>query len=146
MDYIHYQPTADNYTSEDSEDDMDLETTAMEYGAVEMILDYDGMQKAQEVQMEEVVNDLAEDMELVSIKTTRKNKNWGPSNVERLTHVMQEEGLSVPKAAEVAGIPRSTAYGLVNEFNASDGTVLSGSNPRKTNNKAKKLFPEHSAF
>ncbi|KAI9011870.1 hypothetical protein CLU79DRAFT_685509, partial [Phycomyces nitens] len=57
-----------------------------------------------------------------------------------------KEGLSVPKATEVAGIPRSTAYELINEFNASDGTVLHGNNPRKTNNKAKKLFPEHSAF
>lgn len=46
----------------------------------------------------------------------------------------------------MCGIPRSTAYELINEFNASNGTVLPGNNPRKTNNKAKKLFPQHSAF
>ncbi|KAL0096849.1 hypothetical protein J3Q64DRAFT_1629961 [Phycomyces blakesleeanus] len=53
---------------------------------------------------------------------------------------MQEEGLSVPKTAEGAGIPRSTAYELINELNAGDGTVLSGNNSRKTNDKGKKLF------
>lgn len=146
MDFINYQPTADNYMHGDSDDEMDLETVAIEYGSVNKILDYDGMKKVQEVEMEEAVEDLVEEMELVSIKKTRKNKNWGPSNVERLIHVMQEEGLSIPKAALVAGIPRTTAYSLINEFNASDGTVLPGNNPRKTNNKAKKLFPEHSAF
>jgi hypothetical protein len=46
----------------------------------------------------------------------------------------------------LCGIPRSTAYELINEFNASNGTVLPGNNPRKTNNKPKKLFPQHSAF
>lgn len=46
----------------------------------------------------------------------------------------------------VAGIPRSTAYESINGFNVIAGTVLPGNNLRETNNKAKKLFPEHSAF
>ncbi|KAI8063730.1 uncharacterized protein B0P05DRAFT_590266 [Gilbertella persicaria] len=52
--------------SEDSDDDIELEIVAMEYGAIEMILDYDGMKQAQEVEMEEAVNDLTEEMELVN--------------------------------------------------------------------------------
>ncbi|KAI9469858.1 MAG: hypothetical protein EXX96DRAFT_465306, partial [Benjaminiella poitrasii] len=40
----------------------------------------------------------------------------------------------------------STAYELINEFNASTSTVLPGNNPRKMNNKSRKLFPEHTSF
>ncbi|KAI9467875.1 MAG: hypothetical protein EXX96DRAFT_502394, partial [Benjaminiella poitrasii] len=146
MDFIHYQPSADNYISEDSDDDMGLEITAIEYGRVEMILDFDGMKQIQEVQMEEAVDDLPEEMELVSIKKSQKYKKYEQDQIERFIRVKQEQGLSIPKAAALCGIPRSTAYKLINEFNARDGTILPGNNPRKTSNKSKKLFPEHSAF
>ncbi|CEP15290.1 hypothetical protein [Parasitella parasitica] len=146
MDFIHYQPSAENYMSEDSDDDMGLETTAIEFGRVEMLVDFDGMKQIQEVEMEEVVDNLAEEMSLVSLKTSKRYKKYGQDQIDRFIRVRQEEGLSVPIAAKLCGIPRSTAYELMNEFNAGPGTVLPGNKPRKTNNKSKKLFPEHSSF
>lgn len=45
-------------------------------------------------------------------------------------------------------IPCSTAYRFFNEFNAGDGTVLSGGSLKKKANRgtAKKIFPEHTRF
>lgn len=51
-----------------------------------------------------------------------------------------------PQAALLCGIPCSTAYELLNEFNESNGTVLHGDNPRKPSKRARELLPEHSAF
>lgn len=95
---------------------------------------------------EEAVDDLAEEMELLTMKKSQKYKKYGQVRIERFLHVKQEQGLSLPKAAELCGIPRSTAHELINGFNASDGSVLPGNNPRRTNNKSKKLFSKHSAF
>lgn len=53
--------------------------------------------------------------------------------MEQFIRAKQEEGLSVPKAAGLCGIPRSTSYELLNEFKASNGAVLPGNNPRKSN-------------
>jgi hypothetical protein len=52
----------------------------------------------------------------------------------------------VPKAVELCGIPRSTGYVLLNEFNAGDGTVLPDNTPKERKTRPEKLFPEHSAF
>jgi transposase len=140
MDFIHYQPSADNYISEDRNDNTG--------GRVETILDFDGTKLNQEVQMEESAEDLTEEeMERVSVKKSQKYKKYGQDQIERFIRIKQEQGLSVPKAAALCGIPRSTAYELLNEFNSSDGTVLPrNKKPKKTSNKPKKLFPEHSAF
>ncbi|CEP19269.1 hypothetical protein [Parasitella parasitica] len=60
--------------------------------------------------------------------------------------MIQEEGLTTPKAADQCGIPRSSAYKLLNEFNSSDGSVLPGNAPKKRERDPKKLFSQHSAF
>lgn len=51
-------------------------------------------------------------------------------------------------AAKRCMIPCSTAYRFFNEFNAGDGTVLSGGSLKKKANRgtAKKIFPEHTRF
>lgn len=41
MDFIHQQPSYEDYMSEESHEEMGFETTAIEYGRVEMILDFD---------------------------------------------------------------------------------------------------------
>ncbi|KAI8049114.1 uncharacterized protein B0P05DRAFT_448761, partial [Gilbertella persicaria] len=58
----------------------------------------------------------------------------------------QEEGLTAPKAAEQCGIPRSSAYKLLDGFNAGDGSVLPGNIPKALKQGPKKQFPQHSAF
>ncbi|KAI9498065.1 hypothetical protein BDB00DRAFT_750174, partial [Zychaea mexicana] len=58
----------------------------------------------------------------------------------------QEEGLTTPKAAEQCGIPCSSAYRLLDEFNAGSGTVLPGRVKKQLQREPKKLFLEHTAF
>ncbi|KAG2213333.1 hypothetical protein INT45_013200 [Circinella minor] len=90
---------------------MDFESTAIEYGNIEMIVNFDDMKEAENERMIEAVNCISEEIQVLSINNIK-----------------------------------STAYELINEFNSSDGTVLPGNNPRKSQNKAKKLFPVHSEF
>lgn len=111
-----------------------------------MIVDFDAMLQNQEVEMKEAVDHLTKELEVVSIHPSNKYKKYGQDQIERFIRAKQEESLSVPKAAALCGIPRSTAYELLNEFNADNGAVLPGNNPKKSNAKSKKLFPEHSAF
>lgn len=146
MDYIHYQPSEDAYLTEETDDEMDVETTAFEYGSIEMIVNLDEMIQNESTQMTDAMNDVTEEMKAVSLYPSHRYKKYTQDQIERFIRFKQEEGLSVPKAAALCGIPRSTAYELINEFNNSSGTVLPGSNPRKTNNKPKKLLPDHSAF
>ncbi|KAI7897714.1 uncharacterized protein BX663DRAFT_584322 [Cokeromyces recurvatus] len=60
--------------------------------------------------------------------------------------MLQEEGSSVPKAAAVCDIPRSSAYRLLDEFNTGDGHVLVGTTVKPKTIKPKKLFQEHTEF
>ena len=75
----------------------------------------------------------------------KRYKKYRQDQIERFIYLKQE-GLSIPKAAMQCGIPRSTAYEVINEFNSTDGTVLPGNNLRKSQNKAKKLYPIYSEF
>ncbi|KAG2212939.1 hypothetical protein INT45_009796 [Circinella minor] len=146
MDFINYQPETDAYGYADSNDDIDFESTAIEYGNIEMIVNFDDMKEAENERMIEAVNCISEEIQVLSINNIKRYKKYGQDQIERFICLKQEEGLSIPKAAAQCGIPRSTAYELINEFNSSDGTVLPGNNPRKSQNKAKKLFPVHSEF
>ncbi|KAG1130319.1 hypothetical protein G6F37_013531 [Rhizopus arrhizus] len=111
-----------------------------------MIVNLDEMMQNESTQMTDAMNDVTEEMEAVSLYPSYRYKKYTQDQIEWFIRVKQEEGLSVPKAAALCGIPRSTAYELINEFNNSSGTVLPGNNPRNTNNKPKKLLPHHSAF
>lgn len=144
MDFIHYQPSLDDYMSEES--DEGTKVIALEFGNIETILDFDAMQQCEEVQMTDAVEEITKEIQIMSLNQTKAYKKYGQDQIEIFIRIRQEQGLSFPKAAALCGMPRSSAYELINEFNASNGTVLPGNNPRKTNNKAKKLFPEHTEF
>lgn len=146
MDFINYQPSDGAYAYEDSADEMDFENTAIEYGNIEMIVDFDETKKTENVEMTEVIASITDEIQIVSIQTKKRYKKYGQDQIGRFIKIKQEEGQSIPKAAALCGIPRSTAYELINEFNASNGTILPGNNPRKCQNRAKKLFPDHSEF
>ncbi|KAI8085847.1 uncharacterized protein B0P05DRAFT_533951 [Gilbertella persicaria] len=63
--------------------------------------------------MEEMVLELEE----MTITKTKTYKKYGPEQIARFIHVLQEIGVTVPKAAEACGLPTSSAYKLLNQFN-----------------------------
>ncbi|GAA5809227.1 hypothetical protein MFLAVUS_002632 [Mucor flavus] len=72
---------------------------------------------------------------------------YGPEQTARLIHILQETGVTMPKAAEDCGIPTSSGYRLLNQFNDSNGTILPGNtSTQKGKAKPKKIFPVHTAF
>jgi transposase len=87
------------------------------------------------------------ELEEMTITKTKTYKKYGPEQIARFTHILQETGATVPKAAEACGIPTSSAYKLLSQFNDSNGTILPGSrSTQKGKAKPKKLFPVHTAF
>jgi hypothetical protein len=93
--------------------------------------------------MEEMVLELEE----MTITKTKRYKKYGPEQIARFIHILQETGETVPKAAEACGIPTSSTYKLLNQFNDSNGTILPGSTfTKKGKAKPKKLFSVHTAF
>ncbi|KAG2212024.1 hypothetical protein INT45_014152 [Circinella minor] len=105
---------------------MDFESTAIEYRNIEMIVNSDDTKKAENERKIEAVNYISEEIQVLSINNIKRYKKYRQDQIERFIHLKQEEGLSILKAAAQCGIPRSTAYELINEFNSSDGTVLPG--------------------
>jgi transposase len=149
MDFIHYNPSEEPLLAYDeSSDEMDFNAVAIEYGEVQMLVDFDmvPVSEHQETEMKEVMDSLVKDFQEAAITVPKKYKKYGQDQIERLIRLLQEEGLTVPKAAEQCGIPRSSAYKLLDEFNAGNGYVLPGSAPKKLNKEPKKLFPQYSAF
>ncbi|KAI9468057.1 hypothetical protein BDB00DRAFT_777421 [Zychaea mexicana] len=69
-----------------------------------------------------------------------KYKKYGEDQVKRFFELITKEGYTVPKAAEIAGIPRSTAYKSKKVWNDSDG-----SNPDKSKGNTK-LEDKHTFF
>lgn len=150
MDFIHYNPSQQvSYIDMDeSSDDMDFDSVAVQYGEVQMLVDIDSAHVSvphsieMDVEMDSLVNEFNE----ATLSAPKKYKKYGQDQIERFLRMLQEEGSSVPKAAEHCGIPRSSAYKLLDEFNAGNGSVLPGSASKKSKKMPKKLFPEHTAF
>lgn len=146
MDYVNYIPD-ENYNSFVTEG-MEVDEIAVEFGDIEMLrgneyLREDFPQTAEDEKMEEIVVELEE----MTITKTKKYKKYSPEQIARFIHIVQETGDTVPKAAEACGIPTSSAYKLLNQFNDSNGTVLPGNtSTQKGKAKPKKLFPVHTAF
>ncbi|EIE82513.1 hypothetical protein G6F46_005718 [Rhizopus delemar] len=67
---------------------------------------------------------LKEQDKTVEKKVRSQYKKYNQSQIEHFVQLLQEEGLSVVKAAEKSGIPRSTAYELRKQFNKSGGSIL----------------------
>ncbi|KAG0185223.1 hypothetical protein DFQ28_009696 [Apophysomyces sp. BC1034] len=107
---------------------MDFDDFAIEYGQIEMLVEFDAIPEpeTQSVAMDEAVDSLVDDFKEVAITTQQKYKKYGEDQIACFISLAQEEGLTAPKAAEQCGIPRSSAYRLLNEFNAGPGTALSG--------------------
>lgn len=105
MDYIHYQPTEDSYLTDDTDDEMELESIAIEYGNIEMIVDLDVMLQNETVQMTEAVDSIVEEIGAVSLYTSDRYKKYTQDQIERFICVKQEEGLSVPKSCAVVRHP-----------------------------------------
>ncbi|KAG2198142.1 hypothetical protein INT47_001540 [Mucor saturninus] len=150
MDFIHYNPSQQvSYIDMDeSSDDMDFDSVAVQYGEVQMLVDIDSAHVSvphsieMDVEMDSLVNEFNE----ATLSAPKKYKKYGQDQIERFLRMLQEEGSSVSKAAEHCGIPRSSAYKLLDEFNAGNGSVLPGSASKKSKKMPKKLFPEHTAF
>jgi transposase len=138
MDFINYEPD-ENESSYETDDDT--------YGDLQMLVDFDSLRAdSTATKMEGVVDDLVIGMGTVTIGSGKTYKNYGPDQIRRFINIMQEEGKSVPAAAKICGIPRSSAYVLFNDFNKSNGTVLPGIAKKPKADTPKKLFPEHTAF
>ncbi|KAG1372774.1 hypothetical protein G6F61_010750 [Rhizopus arrhizus] len=109
---------------ESSSDEMDLEYAAKEYGEVIMLADA----FTTTIDDNDTINNeiiMKDSLATVSEKKAPsiKYKKYGKDQVKRFFELMTEEGYTVPKAAEIAGIPRSTAYELKKVWNDSDGSV-----------------------
>ncbi|KAG1455015.1 hypothetical protein G6F56_007175 [Rhizopus delemar] len=94
---------------------------------------------------DEILEEITTELSIVTISDDKKMKNkYGPEQIRCFIEVLQEEGVSVPVAAE----RRSTAYRLFKEFNLGDGTILPGGALKKKANRgtARKLFPDHTHF
>ena len=69
------------------------------------------------------------ELEEMTITKTKAYKKYGPEQIARFIYILQETGATVPKVAEACGIPTSSAYKLLNQFNNSNGVILPGSTP-----------------
>ncbi|KAI8980521.1 hypothetical protein BDB01DRAFT_796786 [Pilobolus umbonatus] len=101
---------------------MDYNNVAIDNGDVEILMDFDTVPQLHPVIKQEV----AMLTETAQETNSKKYKKYGQEQIKRFIQAVQEEGLTVPKAAEQCGIPRSTGYRLIDEFNARNGIVLPG--------------------
>lgn len=123
---------------------MDIEYIAHEYGNIEKIIDLDTTSFTREVEMEDAVDALTTGLKAVAIADQKKVKKYGPDQIRRFMELVQEEGMSIPKAAVQAMIPRSSAYKLFNEYNAGTSSVMPGPATKgKNRGTPQKLFDEH---
>ncbi|KAI9486189.1 MAG: hypothetical protein EXX96DRAFT_33524 [Benjaminiella poitrasii] len=124
-DFINYIPdTTIEEVDESSSDEMDLEYTAKEYGKVIMLADA----FTTTIDYNDNVNNkiiMKDSLATVSEKKAPsvKYKKYSEDQVKRFFKLITEEGYTVPKAADIAGIPRSTAYELKKVWNDSGGSV-----------------------
>lgn len=140
MDFIHYKPEFECHSENDSGNEAD-EDLAMDYGYVLNLTDMDDCQSVPEVIMEEqddsvtkesLIEEITADLSSISIINDKKKKNkYGPEQIRLFIDLIQEEGLTVPKAAARCLIPRSTGYLLLKEFNKSNGGILPGKSNKK---------------
>lgn len=127
MDYVNYIPD-ENYNNFMTEG-MEVDEVVVEFGDIELLrgneyLVEDISQSVEDEKMEETVLELEE----MTISTkTKTYKKYGPEEIARFIHILQETGSTVPKAVEDCGIPTSSAYKLLNQFNDSNGMILPSS-------------------
>ncbi|KAI8877528.1 hypothetical protein K501DRAFT_130034, partial [Backusella circina FSU 941] len=159
IDFIHFKPELSYYPSSETEDESD-DDLAMDYGHIVQLADIDSCQSAVDVKMEEAsqepstgapsVEEITTDFSTINIAddSKRKKNKYGFEQIRLFIELIQEEGLSVPKAAERCMILRNSAYILFNEFNEGDGSVLPGTSKKKKANRGipVKLLRQHTEF
>jgi hypothetical protein len=149
MDFINYYPSKDNlYINNNLDDDeMDLEVVALEHGEIQLIMDMDTEISEQMEMVDDDVDELAADVETIRINERNTTyKKYGPDQIARFINMLQEQQPSIPKAAAACGIPRSSAYVLVTEFNRGSGSVLPDRSQTNFQRSPKKLFKKHTEF
>ncbi|KAG1470299.1 hypothetical protein G6F56_002763 [Rhizopus delemar] len=158
MDFIHYEPEFDCYPDSETDDERD-EDLAMDYGYILQLTDLDSCGPVFDVKMEEPIEEpitveltmeeITTDFNEISITDNSKKKNkYGPEQIRVFIELIQEERLSVPKAAKQCMISRNSAYLLLKEFNAGSGDVLPGKLLKKKANRGTpvKLLSELTEF
>ncbi|PHZ14663.1 uncharacterized protein RHIMIDRAFT_235427 [Rhizopus microsporus ATCC 52813] len=145
MDYIKYNPETESLLRAQYE--MEVDNHELDFGTLNNLTHFESLnhQVIEPQPMEDLVEEITVDMSKVKL-STRKYKNYGADQIERSIKVLQEEGLSVPKATAVYGIPRSGAYRLLDEFNSCDGHVLPGTTVKPKTVKPKNFFQGHTEF
>jgi hypothetical protein len=113
---------------ETSDEEMDHDDPTFAYGNLVLLADIDTVPQLQ-VKFKKVEEDhMQEDTEMMENAFEQKKKRsyekYGEEQVLSFIILMQEEGLSIPKAANRCGIPRSTAYELMDLWKLGTGTVL----------------------
>ncbi|ORE01128.1 hypothetical protein BCV72DRAFT_217888 [Rhizopus microsporus var. microsporus] len=96
--------------------------------------------------MEIVVDSLVEDFKEVIIATPKNYKKYDEDQIVHFISIIQVEGLIVANAAEQCGIPRSSAYKLLNEFNDGFFSVLHGAVKKKLKREPKNYFANARPF
>ncbi|KAL4205789.1 hypothetical protein AB4K20DRAFT_1963720 [Rhizopus microsporus] len=88
--------------------EMDLEDIAIQYGDLKMIIDFDKATEPKVIETKDAVDSLTVQLEEAFVDEPKQ----------------QTKGLSIPNAAKACGIPHSSAYGLVKEYNDSKASVI----------------------
>jgi uncharacterized protein (UPF0264 family) len=115
---------SDHYVIDDESEEQ-MEDVAYQYGDLEKIIDFDSVTEIPEVDSTMEIDTLTEKLKTISIDDgKRKYKKYTPEQVRMFIQIMQDEGTTVPKAVVRCNIPRQSAYRLLKEFNASNGSVF----------------------
>lgn len=148
MDYISYVPPTEEYyvTEEEYEEELQLKDDDLKLSDIEKIIDFTSTVAGNQQQSENAIV-IANMQEQSAIDSKKKYKKYGPEQIRQFIQIMQDESITVPKAAARCSIPRGTAYKLFAEYTESGGTVLPGSASKAKNRGTKqKLFPHHTKF
>lgn len=105
MDFIHYNPATEPLLAEESSsDEMDLEDIAIQYGDLEIIVDFDKATETKVVEMEDAVDSLTIQMKEAFLDEPKQRyKKYCHDQIKQMIDLIQEEGLSITKAAKACG-------------------------------------------
>lgn len=143
MDYINYISRSDYYNSDDVFEEK-MEDVTYQYGYIENIINFDLLTEITNVLTTMEIDTFTQTLKSVVIDDGRRNyKKYTPEQARLFIQIMQDESTFVPETALRCNISRQSAYTLLKEFNANDGSFALKAKNRGTK---QKLFPEHTQF